>query len=97
MGLDLELIRLPVFTRLLLVADLHKDKLAQLAKRGGRGQAASAPEGLMTFFDGGNQFSALYGRNVGGRFSFYVYAAFIKTELLGLSVRFRQVGDNVLL
>ena len=47
MGLNLELIRLTLFTRLLLIADFYENKFAEFTKGGRWRKTATAPESLI--------------------------------------------------
>ena len=89
MRLNLKLIRLSLFSGLLLIADFDKNELAQFTE-GSRGRKpAAAPQSLMALFDSSNQ---ILSRN---RFN-VIFGSLIETEFLGLSVGFRQIGKDIL-
>ena len=51
MGLDLKLIRLAIFTRLLFIANFNKNELAKFTKSSRGRETTTAPQGLMAFFN----------------------------------------------
>ena len=95
----LEGVRLAVgAAEVFFVAVFDEDDFAELAK-GGDGAAASAfPEGLVAFADGGAEFLARDGGEVGGgdtRALFHAEAAFVETPRGWLAVAHGDVGDDV--